>query len=421
MGNTCFPDPSTLVVLNAEKSFVHFSEAQWTEVDIPDAVIDLFQADVFTTKSLGDADPMSIPSDPTVAANEPNLEVSRILDWGHLSGESTFGSSVDRSRGLLSEGLMGPFEVVLLAERVEASLLGLEVARRWTGSLGLESSVHPLMSTVLFRVGGFDELRVDPEADPPDGESREAPQRGGGEGHAVIGTDDPRKAVLLEEAQENRLCQANRGRRESLTAKEKPTVAVDEGQGEAIDPIPRPELPLEVGSPNIVGLEHRGQWFSRMAWEATSSPSRDEAVALEDIVAGGAGGPVPARVPSGKHAQQLLGSPGWMAASTLEQALGDAGRALVRAGMGMPRTVLQTRRAFLSVPMKPLVGSFPADSEPTGQLGERGKLALVIGNKANSLVHGGSLLPRHWGTSSGAPSLLEVSPMYLDYSVTHVP
>jgi hypothetical protein len=46
---------------------------------------------------------------------------------------------------------------------------------------------------------------------------------------------------------------------------------------------------------------------------------------------------------------------------------------------------------------------------------------LIIGNEPNSLVHGGSLLPRHRGTSCGAPSLLEVSPMYLDYCVTHVP
>jgi hypothetical protein len=46
---------------------------------------------------------------------------------------------------------------------------------------------------------------------------------------------------------------------------------------------------------------------------------------------------------------------------------------------------------------------------------------LIIGDEPNSLVHGGTLLPRHRSTSCGAPSLLEVSPMYLDYSVTHVP
>ena len=316
---------------------------------------------------------------------------------------------------------MGPFEVVLMAEGVEAPLLSLEVAGGGTGGLGLESSMHALVSTVLLRVGGFDELGVNPETDPPDGESREATQRGGGEGHPVVGADDLRKAVLLEEPQEDRSCQANRGGGESLAAEKETTVAVDEGQGEAIEPVAGLELALEVGGPDIVGLEHRGERFAGMGGEATSSPSGDKTMAFENIVAGGARRPVPARMPSGEHAKQFLGSPGWMVAPTFEQALHKGGGALVRAGAGLLRAILQTRRAFLSVTMKPLVGRFPADSESPGQLGAREELTLIIGDEPNSLVHGRRLLPRHRGTSCGAPSLLEVSPMYLDYCVTHVP
>lgn len=410
-----------MVVLNAEKSFVQSPETKWSEVDIPNAVVDLLETDVLTSESVGDAHPVLIPANSTVATDEPDLEVPRVLDGWQRLREAAVGGSIDRSGRFLTEGLMGPFEVVLLAEGVEAPLLSLQVAGGWTSRLGLERSVHPLVSTVLLRVGGFDELGVNPETDPPDGESREATERGGGEGYPVVGADDPRKTVLLKEPQEDRACQADRGGRESLTTEEKSAVAVDEGQGEAIDAIPGPELPLEVGGPDIVRVEHRGQRFSRMAGEPTASSSHDETVALENIVAGGARGPVQVGMPSGEHAKQFLGSPGRVVAPAFDQDLHDGGRALVRAGAGLARAILQTRSAFFPVAMEPLVGRLPADTKPSGQLGAREELTLIIGDEPNSLVHGRGLLPRHRGTSCGAPSLLEVSPMYLDYCVTHVP
>lgn len=409
------------MVFNSEESFVHSPETKWPEVDIPDAVVDFFETDVFTSQGVGDAHPVFIPANAAVATDEPDLEVPRITDRGQLLGKSATRSGVDRSGGLLSEGLMGPFEVVLLAKGVEAPLLGLEVAGGWSGGLGLESSVHPLVSTVLLGMGGLDKLRINAKTDPPNRESREATQRGGGEGHAIVGTDDPGKAVVLEKTQEDGARQVNRGGGESLAAEQKSAEPVDEGEWEAVDPIAGPELPLEVGGPDIVGVEHRGERFSGMPGEATSSPSHDEAMALENIVTGGAGGPVQVGMPSGEHAKQLFGAPGRMAASAFEQNLHDAGGTPVRTGAGLPRAILQTRGAFIPVAMKPLVGRLPADTEPLGQLGAREELTLIIGDEPNSLVHGGTLLPRHRSTSCGAPSLLEVSPMYLDYSVTHVP
>lgn len=366
MGNTRLPDPSTFVVLNTEKSFVHSSESQGTEVDIPDAIIDLFQADVFTAQGVGDADPMFIPSDPTVATDETNLEVSRVLERWQLSGESADGWSIDRSRRFLTKGLMGPFEVVLLAEGVEAPLLSLEIAGRRTRRLGLERSVHALVSTVLLRVGGFDELGVNPQTDPPDGESRETTQRGGRKGHPVVGPNNPRKTVLLEKPPEDRVRQADRGRGKAMTAEKEPAVTVDQGQRETIVTIAGSELSFEVGGPDIVGMEHRGEGLSRMSGEASSSTSCDEAMALENIVTGGARRPVPGRMPPGEHATQLFGSPGRMAASAFEQALDDVGRTLMRAGAGLPRTIFQPRRAFFPVTIEPLVSRLAADAEAPG-------------------------------------------------------
>ena len=58
--------------------------------------------------------------------------------------------------------------VVLGPEDVEPSLLGREVAGGRSCGLGLERSVHALVSSVLLGVRGLDELRVDAELDPPD-------------------------------------------------------------------------------------------------------------------------------------------------------------------------------------------------------------------------------------------------------------
>jgi hypothetical protein len=123
-------------------------------------------------------------------------------------------------------------------------------------------------------------------------------------------------------------------------------------------------LSFEVGSPDIVGVEHRGERFSGMPGEASSSTSCDEAMTLENIVTRGARWPVPGGMPSREDATQLLGSPSRMATPAFEQALNDIGRTLIRAGAGLPRTIFQPRRAFFPITMEPLVGRLPADAEP---------------------------------------------------------
>jgi len=96
--------------------------------------------------------------------------------------------------------------------------------------------VHALVPAVLFGMGGFDQLGVDAEADPPDRQQREAAQRGGGERHTVVGADDPRQTVRFEDALKGRAGQGDGGGSQALTGQEVPAVAVHQRQWIAVFP-----------------------------------------------------------------------------------------------------------------------------------------------------------------------------------------
>lgn len=55
------------------------SEQNGTEVEGPDAVIDLLQTDVFLEQAVADVDPAFLPSDAAVFADLSDLEVSWVL------------------------------------------------------------------------------------------------------------------------------------------------------------------------------------------------------------------------------------------------------------------------------------------------------------------------------------------------------
>jgi len=148
---------------------------------------------------------------------------------------------------------VGTVVVVLLAERVEATLLAGEVTGWRAGGFGLEGLVHPFMATVLLGVSGLDELGVDAEADPPNGKPRQAAQSGGGEGNAVVGADDAGQTVLLEQVAEHGLAADMLRGTEALAGEQVTAEPVDDGEGVAIEAVAGLELTLEVGGPDVVG------------------------------------------------------------------------------------------------------------------------------------------------------------------------
>ena len=77
---------STILVLDAQRSFMKSTEFQRTEVDIPDTVVDFFQADVLSDADGGDIDPMVVPANATVGTDIADLEAVRILERWNLFG-----------------------------------------------------------------------------------------------------------------------------------------------------------------------------------------------------------------------------------------------------------------------------------------------------------------------------------------------
>lgn len=139
---------------------------------------------------MADADPPGVPSYAAVAADPPDFEVAGIFDSWEAARKGMSGRLIHRCGCLLSQGFMGTFVVVSLSEVIEPVLLFLFVGCGRPNGLRLQGSMHPLVASVLLRMRRLDQLGEDPQANPPDGKPREAPDGGGREWRSVVGADD---------------------------------------------------------------------------------------------------------------------------------------------------------------------------------------------------------------------------------------
>jgi len=237
---------------------------------------------------VADADPSRVLADSSVAADPSDLEVSRVFHVGEAAWEGSVGRPVGGCRCPLSQAFVGPVVVVLLPERVEPDLLLVVVCGGRPGGLGLQGPMHPLVTAVLLRMGGLDQLGEDPEPDPPDGEPRETPDGGGREGSSVVGADPSGQTVLAEEALEDGLGELVSRREEPADVEQVPGESVRDGEGIALDAVSGLEVALVVGGPDVVGRGDGRDGAPRVV-ESPPLPSRGhKAVALEDVADGGA-------------------------------------------------------------------------------------------------------------------------------------
>jgi len=73
-------------VLDEEGALVESAQAERAEVDIPFAVVDLDEPDVFLAQGLADIDPLLVPADAAVATDAADLVVAGILQRGEAGG-----------------------------------------------------------------------------------------------------------------------------------------------------------------------------------------------------------------------------------------------------------------------------------------------------------------------------------------------
>ena len=85
-------------------SLAEASERKWSEVEIPDAVVDLFHSDVLPGEDVADAEagligplaPVALESYASCLANAPDFEVAGVLHLRALRGVVVIGCGVAR-------------------------------------------------------------------------------------------------------------------------------------------------------------------------------------------------------------------------------------------------------------------------------------------------------------------------------------
>jgi hypothetical protein len=99
-------------------------KASGTKVNIPDPCSKLFQADVFLGEDRAKKDSPGVPRYAAVAVGASQLEVGRILERRKTVRPRTRRRGVVICRRHLTQRLVRPVVVVILAKAGEAALLG---------------------------------------------------------------------------------------------------------------------------------------------------------------------------------------------------------------------------------------------------------------------------------------------------------
>src|SRR5262245_35673778 len=143
--------------------------------------------------------------------------------------------AVERGWGTAAEKLVRPLLVVEEAEAIERPLLPGQVVLWRPGGRGLERAMHAIMGAVLLRMTRENPLVLNPQAHPPDIELREPVDPRGREGHAIVGADGLRQAVLPKETIDDGADSHTLGRWQAVTREEIAGMLVRHGQRVAVD------------------------------------------------------------------------------------------------------------------------------------------------------------------------------------------
>ena len=184
---------------------------------------------------------------------------------------------------------MGPFVVVAREEGIEAGLLVEEVGGRGPGGFGLQGQMHPLVAAVLLGVARLDAFDGDAEPSPPHRQPAQ-PIEGvrAGEGNAIVGSDGPRQAKVLEGPFKHDEGIAFLGGGERVTGDEVAAREVGDGQRIAVAAVAEHELALVVGTPEFVG-RRRPRQRRPPGFVAAAPSAPHQTMPVEDSVDGADG------------------------------------------------------------------------------------------------------------------------------------
>ena len=199
---------------------------------------------------------------------------------------------------------------------------------------------------------------------------------------------------------------------------------VRDGERVAVRAVARPELPLEVGGPEIVRGGRRRAYHPRVDRRAPTPAVLDQPPAGQQIGDRTRRRPgAPARMPPREDGEELAGSPMRMRCPLRDQELDHAARGLMRAVVRGATPITEPGPSLGIVAREPLVPNPSTHAVAGAQLAHREPITQGVADKPQPLIHGNTLLPGHRQTSRKriTSCTLRVLPMYPDNSVTHVP
>ena len=101
-------------------------------------------------------------------------------------------------RGLLVQGLVGPFVVVVFSENIETLLLlQYRFCRRLEGVF-FESAVHAFVTTILLRFSRPNALRGNAVLNPHDRQARQPQATCAGKGNAVVSANGVWQTIVFK-------------------------------------------------------------------------------------------------------------------------------------------------------------------------------------------------------------------------------
>ena len=363
------------------------ADFQASIIHLPDPVIELFQADIFSGADGGNLDPVGVPADPSAGIDIPSLKPIRILKGSDPARHRTRGGGINRRRRPLVQSFMRTLAVEFQTETVETALLGGHASSRRLGGLGFKGPVHAFVAPILLRFAGLNELGKDPQTDPPGGKGGEPGEGVGGEGDTVIGSDSDGQTVLFEQTGEDGFCAENSGGMKGLASDEIAAEAVSDGEGEAVHAVRGFELALEISTPDVVRREDGAGGFAGMTDAAAISADGNHIVAFEDFLDRGATGEIPAGVPNMDDREDLFATPGRMLAAQFQQCDDNLRIGFIREVVGFARKVFEGTGSVFNISFDPFVSSLARNLIPLAEFGDGEALFRKIGDELNFLVH----------------------------------
>ena len=159
------------------------------------SIFEFGQADRFARQRFADEGAFASPSDFACRANPAHLMVGVIPGILDALRHGARRRPIEIGWRPLAQRLVRTLLVVMAAESVKARLLVAGVSGRRLGGLRLERAVHALMSPVLLRRSGPDEMRRDAKLEPPNRKPAQPARPARAKRRAVVATDRLRQAI----------------------------------------------------------------------------------------------------------------------------------------------------------------------------------------------------------------------------------